>query len=71
MFSRLFRKIRRLVGQAPLPVQAQVQAGEVLMDTYCDVSKSQHEAFVAALDAPAGPNVKLRKLMQSEDPWEA
>ena len=29
----------------------------------------QFDAFVAALDAPAAPNAKLRRLMKAKSPW--
>jgi len=47
------------------------EAIDVLLDRRLfSLNESQFDAFVKALDAPAAPNAKLKRLMASKAPWE-
>ena len=46
-------------------------AEDVLLDrTLLRVDAKAYDRFVALLDAPAQPNERLRKLLQTPAPWE-
>jgi uncharacterized protein (DUF1778 family) len=46
-------------------------AEEALLDrTIFTVSRKAYAEFLARLDAPAKPNERLRRTMQSKAPWE-
>jgi uncharacterized protein (DUF1778 family) len=50
---------------------AREHAIDVLLDQrFFPLAPAEYNCFVAALDAPPAPNNKLRKLMQSKDPWQ-
>ena len=42
----------------------------ILNKTLFQVDPGVYKKFVAMLDAPAGSNAELRKLMQTAAPWE-
>ncbi|MGA7712257.1 MAG: DUF1778 domain-containing protein [Rhizomicrobium sp.] len=50
---------------------ARKHAIDVLLDrTLFSLNDAQHKAFMKALDNPAPPNARLKKLMASKSPWE-
>jgi uncharacterized protein (DUF1778 family) len=50
---------------------ARKHAIDVLLDRrFFALDANRYAAFVRALDAPAAPNAKLRKLLSSKSPWE-
>lgn len=50
---------------------ARKQATDVLLDrTLFSLNDAQHKAFLKALDNPAPPNARLKRLMASKSPWE-
>jgi len=50
---------------------ARKQAVDVLLDrTLFSLDDAQHKAFLKALDNPAPPNARLKRLMASKPQWE-
>lgn len=50
---------------------ARKHAVDVLLDQrFFSLGEEQYNAFLAALDAPAMPTEKLKRLMASKSPWE-
>ena len=50
---------------------ARKQAMDVLLDrTLFSLDDAQHKAFLKALDNPAPPNARLKRLMASKPQWE-
>jgi len=78
---RLTTKLRDLIDRAAGVVgktrsdfileSAQKHAVDVLLDQQLfSLDPKQYEAFLRALDRPAKPDARLRKLFATRSPWE-
>jgi uncharacterized protein (DUF1778 family) len=74
VFSLIFQKLRIMANPSATPLNTlnlRIKPEETLLErTTFLVSPEAYAEFLRLLDAPAQPNERLRKTMQTRAPWD-